>query len=202
MSRLLVVLLTAWITIGSATAAAQSPADVVLTDLNSFWSSEFANAETDYWTPGIVVLGEPVETSCGTLSAEFGPGAYCTANGTLYHSPSWFQTFESSGHDFALMTVLAHEWGHHIQLVLGIQWRADKEYELQADCLAGVYARHAEQQGLAPAGALADSIRLSALSGDVGALPQDAPEHGSGAERAIAFINGYEWGSSGCNIIL
>lgn len=202
MSRLLALLLAAWIAVSSASAAAQSPADAVLTDLSAFWNSEFAIAQRDYWTPDIVVLGEPVATACGTLSAEFGPGAYCSANATLYYAPVWFQTFESSGHDFAMMTVLAHEWGHHIQLVLGIQWRVDKEYELQADCLAGVYARHAEQQGLAPSGALADSIRLSALSGDVGALPRDAPEHGSGAERAIAFINGYESGTGGCGIIL
>jgi predicted metalloprotease len=203
MARLLALLLATVITIGAtAPAGAQSTTDIVLGDLNAFWSNQFAVAAREYWMPGIVVLGEPVNTSCGWLSSEFGPGAYCSANATLYYSPGWYMTFESTGHDFAQLTVLSHEWGHHIQLLLGIQWSADKNYELQADCLSGVYARHAEEQGLAPAGSLADSIRLAALSGDARVLPQDAPEHGSGAERVIAFMNGYEAGIGGCGITL
>lgn len=202
MSRLLALLLAAWIAVGAAPAGAQSTPNVVLGDLNGFWSEQFALAARDYWMPEIIVLGEPVETACGWLSAEFGPGAYCSANATLYYSPGWFQSFESDGHDLADLTVLSHEWGHHIQLLLGINWSADKTYELQADCLSGVYARYAEEQGLAPVGALADTIRLAALSGDDKLLPHGAPEHGSGAERVIAFMNGYEAGVGGCGIIL
>lgn len=202
MSRLIALLLAAWIAVGAAGPASAQSTDVVLSDLNAFWGEQFAAAAREYWMPSIVVLGEPVDTACGWLSAEFGPGAYCSANATLYYAPGWFQSFESIGHDYALLTVLSHEWGHHIQLLLGIQWRADKNYELQADCLSGVFARDAEEQGLAPAGALADSIRLAALSGDAKVLPNGAPEHGSGAERAIAFMNGYEAGVAGCGIIL
>ncbi|MBA2519295.1 MAG: neutral zinc metallopeptidase [Chloroflexia bacterium] len=183
-------------------ASAQSPADVVLADLDEFWAEQFAAAGHAYWPPGVVLLGEPVATSCGTLSSSFGPGAYCGADSTLYYTPVWFFSFESDGFDHALLTVLAHEWGHHLQLLIGIPWSAAKGYELQADCLAGVYARHAEQQGLAPVGALAESIRLSAISGDVGPLPHDAAEHGTGAERAISFFNGYEAGVIGCGITL
>lgn len=203
MSRFAALVLAACFLFSTAPASsAQSSADLILGDLNAFWGAEFAAAGRTYWAPGIVVLGEPVDTSCGTLSSAFGPGAYCSANGTLYYAPVWFMTFADSGHDFALMTVLSHEWGHHIQLLLGIQWRADKSYELQADCLSGVYAGHAEQVGLAPPGSLADAIRLAALSGDIGALPRDAPEHGSGAERAISFMNGYEGGVQACGIVL
>jgi predicted metalloprotease len=203
MSRFVALVLAALFVFGSAPAAsAQSSADIVIGDLDSFWSTEFAAAGREYWSPGIVVLGEPVDTSCGTLSSSFGPGAYCSANGTLYYAPVWFMSFSDGGYDFALMTVLSHEWGHHIQLLLGIQWQADKSYELQADCLSGAYAAHAELVGLAPPGALADSIRLAALSGDVGALPRDAAEHGGGAERAISFMNGYQGGVNGCGIVL
>ena len=203
MSRLLAMLLAAWITVGATgSAAAQSAPDAVLADLNVFWAEQFAIAARDYWMPGTVILGEPVETACGWLSADFGPGAYCSADATLYYSPGWFQSFESEGHDLAVLTVLSHEWGHHIQLLLGINWSADKIYELQADCLSGVYARHAEEQGLAPSGALADTIRLAALSGDDKLLPSGAPAHGSGAERVIAFMNGYEAGVGGCGIVL
>ena len=203
MSRLLALLLAACITAGVASStAAQSPPDAVLADLNAFWSEQFALAAREYWMPETVILGEAIETACGWLSSDFGPGAYCSANGTLYYSPGSFLSFESEGHDLAVLTVLSHEWGHHIQLLLGINWSADKQYELQADCLSGVYARHAEDQGLAPAGALADTIRLAALSGDDKLLPHGAPEHGSGAERVIAFMNGYEAGLGGCGIVL
>ena len=177
---------------------AQSTADVILHDLAGFWASEFAGSGTIYWSPEILVLGEPIETSCGVLSASFGPGAYCGADTTLYYSPIWFQGFEADSQGQVLLTVLAHEWGHHVQLLLGIPWQPDAAYELQADCLAGTYARHAEQVGLATPGSLADSVRLSAVSGDVGSLPQDAAAHGTGAERAIAFMNGYQGGAGNC----
>jgi predicted metalloprotease len=203
MSRMFALLLAAWMAVGAAAPThAQSTADAILGDLNSFWGAQFAVAARDYWMPSISILGEPEYTACGWLGSDYGPGAYCTANATLYYAPVWYLEFENSGHDFAQLTVLSHEWGHHVQLLLGINWSADKNYELQADCLSGVYARHAEEQGLAPAGALADSVRLAALSGDGRVLPQDAPEHGSGAERVIAFMNGYEGGIGGCGIIL
>lgn len=187
----------------AVTANAESTADVILADLDTFWATQFFTAgRVDYAPPTVSVLGDPVVTSCGTLSASFGPGAYCGADRTLFYSPVWFLGFEADGYEFAQLTVLAHEWAHHIQLLIGIPWSPDKGYELQADCLSGVYANHAEEWGIIPAGTLAESIRLSAVSGDVGPLPLDAPEHGTGAERAVSFFNGYDGGISGCGIAL
>lgn len=203
MSRLFALAFAISITVSTIMpAGAQASPDVIVADLDTFWASQFGLAGREYWSPAIVVLDQPVSSSCGVLSSDFGPGAYCGADATLYYAPVWFSTFETGGHEFASLTVLAHEWGHHVQLLLGIGWSPSKEYELQADCLAGVYAHQAEQEGLAPAGALADAIRLSALSGDTGPLPLDAPEHGSGAERAISFMNGYDAGVAGCGITL
>jgi predicted metalloprotease len=185
-----------------AASLAQSSPEGTTADLDAFWAAAFADAGIPYSSPSVVALSGPVDTPCGPIDPAWGPGAYCTADETIYYSVGWFDQFAATGNGVAGVTVLAHEWGHHVQLQLGVGWTPSSAYELQADCLAGAYAQDAEARGLLPAGALAEAIRLAALSGDLPWLPNDAPEHGSGAERALAFMRGYQGGIAACGIEL
>ena len=201
MPRLSVLLLAVLFALAApAAVAAQASADAVVADLDAFWAQTFAAAGRDYASPAVVALDAPTETACGTIDPAWGPGAYCGLDQTIYYSPAWLGDLSAAGHDFAWITVMAHEWGHHVQLQLGLLGYPDAATELQADCLAGAYAADAEARGLLTPGAVAEAISLSALSGDLGWLPRDAPAHGSGAERAISFSRGYQEGVAGCGI--
>ena len=105
--------------------------------------------------------------------------------------------------DFAPIVVTAHEWGHHIQSLLGIEPEPGNAFELQADCLAGAYASDAGQQGLLDPGDITEAVRSSAEAGDPVGLPQDAPgAHGTNDDRIIAFMRGYLDGATGCGLPL
>ena len=64
---------------------------------------------------------------------------YCQLDRTIYYAEAFFEEREASVGDFAWKVVLAHEWGHHVQLLLGIAPAPGNAFELQADCLAGAY---------------------------------------------------------------
>ena len=132
---------------------------VVLAQTEDAWTDIFRQAGKTYEKPPLVLFDGRVESACGLAGAATGP-FYCPADRKVYLDLSFFdeldQKFGAPG-DFAQAYVVAHEVGHHVQTLLGIsrqvtqlrQQSSEAEsnrlsvmMELQADCLAGVWARH------------------------------------------------------------
>ena len=94
---------------------------------------------------------------------------------------------------------MAHEWGHHLQTLLGIAPAPGNTFELQADCLAGAYASDAGQRGLLDPGDITEAVAMAATAGDPLGLPQDTPgAHGINDDRITAFMRGYLGGVDAC----
>lgn len=169
----------------------------VLDQLDAFWSTNFEEAGTPYESPAVVPLEEVVVTACGPASPD-DFAFYCARDETIYYSPAGFAAHNQRIGDFGPIVVTAHEWGHHIQSLLGIVLEPGNAFELQADCLAGAYASEAGQQGLLDPGDITEAVASSADAGDPIGLPQDAPgAHGINDDRVIAFMRGYLDGATG-----
>jgi hypothetical protein len=174
----------------------------ILSDLDAFWSEVLQEAGAAYQSPGIVSLDQRIETGCGPKDAS-NFAFYCRIDATIYYSPSGFAVWAGTYGDFAPVVVTAHEWGHHIQALLRIPEETGSAAELQADCLAGVYASNAGQQGLLDPGDITAAVASSAGAADPIGLPQDAPgSHGNTDDRIIAFMRGYLDGAMGCGLPL
>lgn len=127
----------------------------------------------------------------------------CPGEQTVYYSPRGFAAHTIRFGDYAPIAVIAHEWGHHVQTLLGINPAPGSAFELQADCLSGAFANEAGQQGLLEPGDITEAVITSADAGD----PVDAPQDVIGAhdindERVSAFMRGYLDGISGFNLPL
>ena len=174
----------------------------VLGQLDAFWSVNFAEAGTPYRSPSVVPLEDFVITGCGPAGPE-DFAFYCPLDETIYYSPAGFAEHNQRIGDFGPIVVTAHEWGHHVQSLLGIVPEPGNAFELQADCLAGAYASEAGQQGLLDPGDVTEAVASSAEAGDPLGLPQDAPgAHGINDDRVIAFMRGYLDGVTGCGLPL
>jgi hypothetical protein len=104
--------------------------------------------------------------------------------------------------DFAPIVVMAHEWGHHVQALLGLAPARGNTVELHADCLAGAYASDAGQRGLLDPGDITEAVAMSAAAGDPLGLPQDTPgAHGINDDRITAFMRGYLGGVDACALL-
>jgi hypothetical protein len=177
--------------------------DVVTTDLNHYWSISFAATERPYSPPNVVAIYSGAHSSCGTIDLYMSPAAYYPLDQTVYFSPDWFADFEYAFGDFAWITIMAHEWGHHVQNLGGIYPGIGNQLELQADCLAGSYARDAGTRGLLDPGDVTEAVAVSASFGDPTWLPQDTVgAHGTGDDRVIAFMRGYLDGFIGCEFMI
>ncbi len=192
-----------------AVATTPPPAPTI-DDIDAFWARAFATAGIPYTAPTVVAVDAPIESACGWFDPAAGPGAYCPIDQTIYDAASWRDQLVAGGAEFAWLTVIAHEWGHHIQGELGLR-KSDEpddgavtygiDLELQADCLAGAYAGDADARGLLAPGDLAEAQAISFLFGDSPLVPADQPgAHGTHDQRASAFMNGYEGGMSGCGV--
>jgi hypothetical protein len=194
-------------------------ASVVLADTEETWSALFEQMGGRYREPTLVLFTEAVRSGCGFASAAVGP-FYCPLDGKVYLDLGFFDQLErrlGAPGDFAQAYVIAHEVGHHVQNLLGIsdevhraQQRASQEegnalsvrLELQADCLAGVWAHHAhrERQLLEP-GDVEEGLRAAGAIGD-DTLQKEAqgytvPEswtHGSAEQRTRWLRSGLETG--------
>ena len=195
---------------------------VVLAETETVWGELFAAAGSRYEEPQLVLFSNAVESACGFASAAVGP-FYCPGDRKVYLDLSFFDElrtrFGAPG-DFAQAYVVAHEVGHHVQNLLGVagevrarQASADQNtanalsvrLELQADCLAGVWAHHADrgrellepgdiEEGLGAAAAIGDD-RLQRQS--QGRVSPDSFTHGSSAQRVEWFTTGYRRGEPG-----
>ncbi len=158
-----------------------------------------------------------VNTACGQASSQVGP-FYCPADGLVYFDLEFLQQlqqqFGATG-DLAAQYIVAHEYGHHVQNLLGISTevnRASAEdpsnanrysvaLELQADCFAGVWAHDAEQQGQLDPGEIDEAINAASAVGDdriqqqtQGRVTPENWTHGSSEQRVSWFRRGFESG--------
>ena len=193
---------------------------VVLADTEDVWQQAFRDMGRTYHDPKLVLYTGTVESACGMASAASGP-FYCPRDQKLYLDLSFFEQMRqrlNAPGDFAQAYVIAHEVGHHVQNELGIleaanaeRARSDKRrsnaisvrIELQADCLAGVWANRADkmrqileqgdiEQGLNAASAVGDD-RLQRQAR--GVVVPDAFTHGSSAQRVHWFKTGMQSGN-------
>jgi predicted metalloprotease len=192
----------------------------VLADTEDTWTALFAAAGRQYEPPVLVLFTDAVNSACGFAQAAVGP-FYCPADRKVYIDLSFFDElhtrFQAPG-DFAQAYVIAHEVGHHVQNLLGISAEVHKaraaadevgsnalsvRQELQADCLSGVWAHHADrtrqlleegdvEEGIAAATAIGDD-RLQMQTR--GYVTPDSFTHGSAEQRVRWFRRGLESGN-------
>jgi len=192
----------------------------VLADTEDVWKQQFAQGGASYVEPRLVLFRGAVRTACGAGQAAMGP-FYCPADQKVYIDLSFYETLKNrigAPGDFAQAYVIAHEVGHHVQHQLGITDRVDQvrargsraqanemsvRLELQADCFAGVWGHHAQnQRQILEQGDIEEAMNAAAKIGD-DALQQAAgravvPEsftHGTSEQRQRWFMTGMQSGS-------
>jgi predicted metalloprotease len=171
----------------------------VLADIDAYWAGEFAANGDDYYAASNVPVSDVVYSSCGQFGPYDNPAAFCPLDDTVYYSVPLSQEIHTNVGDFAWITVLAHEWGHHVQLLLGIEPELTIDRELQADCFAGAYAQRALQQGFLQEGDVTEAMVINIMSGDPIEMEEMADgAHGSSDYRVTSFMEGYFGGSSAC----
>lgn len=196
----------------------------VETNVQSFWRGELAKEQVTYDTSKLVLFTDRTQSGCGGADAAMGP-FYCPRDRKVYLDLGFFDDLRTrlgaKGGDFAEAYVIAHEYGHHVQDVLGIERRTraqmesdpDEEnalsvrLELQADCLAGVWGHAAYGEGKVSANEIADALDAAAAVGDDriqrrarGSVNPDTFTHGSSADRQRWFKQGMTSGNlDACN---
>ncbi|HTN29932.1 MAG TPA: neutral zinc metallopeptidase [Pseudomonas sp.] len=195
----------------------------VLGDTEDTWDALFAQGGGQYQQPRLVLFSGGVNSACGFASSAVGP-FYCPADRQVYLDLQFFaeleQRFDAAG-DFAQAYVIAHEVGHHVQTLLGISGQVDAarqrgepmegaegllvRQELQADCLAGVWAHHAQRRlDWMEEGDLEEALNAATAIGDDrlqkrtrGQVVPDSFTHGSSAQRVRWFRAGFDGGEAG-----
>lgn len=151
-------------------------------------------------------------SACGLAQASAGP-FYCPADEKVYLDPGFFdelkRRFGAPG-EFAQAYVLAHEIGHHVQKILGLlkPGRPSVAVELQADCLAGIWAHSTEQRDMVNRSDLNAALNAAAAVGDDrlqretrGYVTPDTFTHGTSAQRVASFRRGLDSGKlAACGI--
>jgi predicted metalloprotease len=184
----------------------------VVNDLDLFYADVLSYTSTQYQSPRVVLvtLGSSAMSACGPAQSGFW-GFYCPPDGTLYLEDALLSGLVDQGLDFAAAFVVAHEWAHHVQLVLGFErtTRPDSwnqvhsiELELMADCFSGAWARDAFSRGRIEISDVEEAMKFTVERlGDPQYIDEyDQQAHGTGEQRVTAFMNGFEEGFSGCNI--
>jgi predicted metalloprotease len=177
---------------------------VVLADTEDVWNEIFSENGQRYQEPKLVVFSHQVQSACGRASSAIGP-FYCPGDQQVYLDLGFFNQLSDNlgaGGDFAAAYVVAHEVGHHVQTLLGIT-KPSVAMELQADCLAGVWAKRTQEaKNVIEEGDIAEAMNAAAAVGDDrlqkasgGEVMPDSFTHGSSAQRVEAFKTGFEKGS-------
>jgi predicted metalloprotease len=195
---------------------------IYVNSIQDYWNDEFARQGARYSPARTNFFTSSVQTGCGGASSQVGP-FYCPADHEVYLDLGFFDQlrtqFGGSGGDFAEAYVLAHEYGHHIQNLTGQMQQVRPgsgpssdavRLELQADCYAGVWARHAtttDAEGGEPlitevtAEDLQEGLNAAATVGDdyiqerfQGTVSPESWTHGSSEMRQRWFATGYQSG--------
>ena len=193
----------------------------VLADTEDVWKDVFAKGGATYKEPRLVLFrGQTSTGGCGGGQAAMGP-FYCPADQKVYIDLVFYETLTKrlgAPGDFAQVYVIAHEVGHHVQNLLGISGKMEQmrarvgktefnalsvRLELQADCFAGVWAHHAQnQRQILQQGDVEEAMNAAAKIGDDalarssgGAVVPESFTHGSSAQRQKWFDNGLKNGS-------
>jgi len=197
----------------------------VLGSTEAQWTDIFARAGNTYKPPTLVMFSGATRSACGFAQSAMGP-FYCPMDQKVYLDTSFFQDLErrfracdvgSKTCQFSQAYVIAHEVGHHVQNLLGVlpkvqqakqgMGQADANalqvrVELQADCLAGVWANRAQAkwQFIEP-GDVESALQTASAIGDdrlqrqsKGYVVPDAFTHGSSAQRTRWFMTGLKSG--------
>ncbi len=187
---------------------------VVLGDTEEAWSRVFQAGGKSYDAPVLVLFEDGVQSACGSASSASGP-FYCPADQKVYLDLSFFRELDSrfgAPGDFAQAYVVAHEVGHHVQNLLGInrqvaqaQQRGNAnalsvQMELQADCFAGVWGHHAQRKNLLDQGDVEEGLSAAAAIGDdrltKGRASPDSFTHGTSEQRARWLRKGLSSGDT------
>jgi predicted metalloprotease len=193
---------------------------VVLRDTEKVWGGLFQAGGKSYVDPTLVLFRGATPTACGTGQRAMGP-FYCPGDSQVYLDLDFFDSLSrrlGAPGDFAQAYVIAHEVGHHVQHLLGVTQRVDAmrarqskaqanatsvRVELQADCLAGVWAHHShpgqswlEQGDIEEALNAASRIGDDTLQAEAGrAVVPETFTHGSSEQRVRWFRRGLQSGS-------
>lgn len=196
--------------------------------LDAYWSATFVQEGITYRSPTeFVLFSGATSTGCGNATSATGP-FYCPTDESIYVDTGFFDDlrtqFGASGGPLAEMYVVAHEWGHHIQNVLGTMSNLDLRdtgptsdsvrLELQADCYAGSWAKEAST--ISDAGGVPflqpitqqqinDALNAAQVIGDdriqsqaTGQVNPETWTHGSSEQRQRWFSVGFERGPNAC----
>jgi len=191
----------------------------VLASTEDVWTQVFREGGGSYQAPRLVLFRGATPTACGRGQAAMGP-FYCPADQKVYMDLDFFDVMSArlgAPGDFAQAYVVAHEVGHHVQTLLGLTQRAEQarargsaaqanavsvRVELQADCLAGLWAHHSQrakqwldagdvEEGLNAASQIGDDVLQRRSQGTV--VPESFT-HGSSAQRVAWFRRGLQSG--------
>jgi uncharacterized protein len=209
---------------GQPGAAPKDPAamfvSTVLRDTEIVWGQMFKAGGNAYQEPALVLFRGATRSACGVGESAMGP-FYCPGDAKVYLDLNFFDTLSrrmGAPGDFAQAYVVAHEVGHHVQNLMGVTGKVDSmrgrvsqvemnrlsvRVELQADCLAGVWAHHSQKgKGWLDAGDLQEAMNAAAQIGDdtlqkksQGTVVPESFTHGSAEQRMTWFRRGLESGS-------
>ena len=195
---------------------------VILADTEDTWGELFQRMGRQYQRPHLVLFSGAVQSACGFAEAAVGP-FYCPGDRKLYIDLSFYRDLRDKlgpPGDFAQAYVIAHEVGHHVQNLLGIAERIQAaqgkrgrteanalqvRMELQADCLAGVWANNAQRaRNLLESGDIEEGLNAASAIGDdrlqrqaQGRVVPESFTHGSSAQRVRWFKRGIDGGDPG-----
>ncbi|WP_241574668.1 neutral zinc metallopeptidase [Rosenbergiella nectarea] len=197
---------------------------VILASTEDTWSEIFQKMGKQYQAPKLVMYRNATRTGCGTGQSVMGP-FYCPTDKTVYIDLSFYDEMKNklgAGGDFAQGYVIAHEVGHHVQNLLGIESKVRQQMqqgsqtdanhlsvklELQADCFAGVWGHYMQQKEVLETGDLQEALNAAQAIGDdklqqqsQGRVVPDSFTHGTSQQRYSWFKRGFDSGEPGqCN---
>ena len=170
----------------------------VYNEVASFWTGQFNRNGQQLPPTTIVIVDKAEQTGCGPIDQNLQNAFYCTGDQKIWLPVNFLKGMRQKD-DAVPAIIVAHEFGHRIQDVLGIFPKAQftKQTELQADCLAGVWmASEFRTNDLEP-GDVDAAVAAFQQAGDLPGTPAEQQNaHGQGSERRAAFSTGYSTGDA------